>query len=313
MPTSATFTSPATVTTVSAGPTIKQSVFNELDEIGLLVGQPRLVGERNAAYKQRIARVFSERANSTYQGLINSITRGLGLSLYDAIEITAIESGGLFVATNPAVVISEAFVYLYEDVQDPVGGLDRKIDRFDKLGTASTITDLVDRINESPYFSATILTGVDPYSRSMTILNQKSHVQVTSELVPSSNRFSLENKNIINGTLFFSDRVRFEAEVASEGLVNAPGKYFVDYKKGIVQVFDAAVPNTTARYEYLQVPMTCKASPVIIHDMQSQDFKVKMFQQILADDGSFVHGLSTPLGADLINELLSVFPGYWGE
>jgi hypothetical protein len=295
------------------GPTIKQNVFNELDELGLLISQPRLAGERNAAYKQRLASVFADRANSTYRGLINGITRGLGLSLYDSIEIAPIEVLDVYVATNPGIIINESFVYLYDDIQDPVNGLDRKIDRFDKLGTAVFVTDLVDRINESTFFTATILSGVDSYSRSMTLLNQKSHVQITTELVPSSNRFPLENQNIINGTLFFSDRVRFEVEVLTEIAVNAPGKYFIDYRKGIVQVFDPAAPNTTVRYEYLQIPMTCKASPVIIYNMQDQDFKVKMFEQILADDGSFVNGLSTPLGADLINELLSVFPGYWGE
>lgn len=294
------------------GPTTKQSVFNELDEIGLLVGQARLPGERNAEYKQRIARVFSERANSTYQGLINGITRDLGLELYDAIEIEPVVVSGVFLATNPDVVINESFVYLYNNVELGASGLDRTIDRADKLGDAYIVQDLISEINESPYFTATILDA-DPYDRSLTILNQKSRINIPEELVPSSNRFSLQNSNTISGTVFFSDRTTFETEVFSENAVTEAGQYFVDYKKGIIQVFDMAVPNTTVRYEYLQIPLTCRASAVIIRNMQDQDFKVKMFTQVLADDGTLVNGLVAPLGANLINDLLSVFPGYWGE
>lgn len=307
---SATFTSPL-VSAASTGVAVGRNIFNEFDEMGLLVGEPRLIGEKNASYKRRLFRVFSERANSTYRGLINGITRGLGFEFYNAIQINFNETGNIFDAPNPAVVINESFVYLYSDVDS--GTLDKKIDRFDQTGSAFTLTDLVAEINSSTYFTASVSSGADAYSRSMCILNQKSHVQVVSETVPESKNFALANKNIVKGTLFFSDHNRFFTEVASEGAVNAAGKYFVDYKKGIVFTFAGTVPGTVARYEYLSVPMVCVASPVIIHNMQDQDFKVKMFEQVLADDNTFVNGLPTALGSDIINELLTVFPGYWGK
>lgn len=310
---SASFTSPASITTLSSGPSVKQNIFNELDEIGLLLGQPRILGERNADYKLRLSKVFSERASSTYRGLINGITRGLGLSMFDAIEITPVESGGEFVATNPGVIISEAYVYLYEDIDAGVDGLDIQIDRYEKTGTAFHLGDLIDRINESVYFTATLCDGANEFSRSMTIVNQKSHIQVPSETIHSSTKFQLENGNIIIGTLFFSDRIRFLTEVENDTDVIRSGQYHVNYKNGIVTVFDVPSPNTTVRYEYLRIPMICKASPVILHNMQSPDFKVKMFEQVTADDGTEVNGLATALGADLINELLSVYPVYWGE
>lgn len=306
----ATFTSPL-VSGSSSGVALPKNIFNEYDEMGLVAGEARLIGEKNASYKKRLFRVFSERANSTYRGLVNGITRGLGFEFYKAIQINFDETGGAFDAPNPAVVINEAFVYLYSDVD--AGTIDKKIDRFDKTGTAWNLTNLVAEINASTYFTASVSSGADAYSQSMCILNQKSHTQIVDEVVPESKNFSLENKNVIKGSLFFSDRVRFATEVLSEGAVNASGKYFVDYKKGVVFTFGGSVPGTRARYEYVQAPMTCIASPVIIHNMQDQDFKVKMFEQVLADDNTFVNGLPTPLGADLINELLTVFPGYWGK
>lgn len=54
-------------------------IWNPLDEFGLLLGIDRLYGERNAAFKERILDVFRKPANSTKQGLINALSRELGI------------------------------------------------------------------------------------------------------------------------------------------------------------------------------------------------------------------------------------------
>lgn len=54
-------------------------VWNFFDEFGLLLHTPRLYKERNLAYKQRLLDVFKRPANSTYQGLLNGLSRDLGL------------------------------------------------------------------------------------------------------------------------------------------------------------------------------------------------------------------------------------------
>lgn len=54
-------------------------VWNFFDEFGLMLGTPRLYGERNASYKGRILDVFRRPANSTRRGLVNGIARELGL------------------------------------------------------------------------------------------------------------------------------------------------------------------------------------------------------------------------------------------
>ncbi len=286
-------------------------VFNELDDFGLLLGLPRLPSERNPAYKQRLLGVFAQRASSVYRGLINGITRELGLELFDAIRIIPLESGGVFLATNPAVMFNETKVFLYEDFENNI--LDRTIDRFDQDGIAFFLIDLVAAINASAFFSASIETGVDTHTRSMTILNQSSHIFVSEEVVQISTRLELENTNIVAGSIFFSDRIIFETQVDTEAEVDTKGEFFVDHKKGLVVVFDTPTPDITVRYQHLRSPMICKASPVIIHNMQDDDFKVKLFEQVLTDAGTFDNGLVTSLGADIINELLSVFPLNWGE
>lgn len=55
------------------------NVWNCFDELGLLVSLDRLQGEKNKAYKKRIIDVYENPGNSTYQGLINAVSRDLGI------------------------------------------------------------------------------------------------------------------------------------------------------------------------------------------------------------------------------------------
>ena len=54
-------------------------IWNAFDEFGLLLGIERLFAERNADFKERILDVFRKPGNSTKQGLINAISRELGV------------------------------------------------------------------------------------------------------------------------------------------------------------------------------------------------------------------------------------------
>lgn len=55
------------------------NIWNCFDEFGLLLGLPRIPGEKNKNYKTRLLDVYTNPANSTYQGLLNGISRELGL------------------------------------------------------------------------------------------------------------------------------------------------------------------------------------------------------------------------------------------
>ena len=55
------------------------NIWNHFDEFGLELGLPRILGEKNKDYKARLTDVYVNPANSTYQGLLNGISRELGL------------------------------------------------------------------------------------------------------------------------------------------------------------------------------------------------------------------------------------------
>ena len=58
------------------------SVWNWFDEFGLMLDTPRLTGEFNQDYQERLEQVFQFRANSAAQGYINGTTRELGLDYW---------------------------------------------------------------------------------------------------------------------------------------------------------------------------------------------------------------------------------------
>lgn len=56
------------------------NVWNSFDELGLLLSLQRNLGEKNESYRSRLINVYQAPGNSTYQGLLNGISRELGLT-----------------------------------------------------------------------------------------------------------------------------------------------------------------------------------------------------------------------------------------
>ncbi len=282
--------------------------FNELDSFGTFLGLERLPEEKNREYKKRLMDVYVHRANSTYSGLLSGITRELGLELYQPVtfELVTIPSTSI-----PSISFMDNMVVVYEDVTTGLEEL--RVDRSSPTGRAYRISDLIIYINDnSSFFTATLNAGMNDSTRSDCILNGASVEQILGERLPASSTFKLKNSNILKNTLGFSDVSTFREEVASENLVTSAGKYFVDYETGFVAAFSLPAQGTVARYKHQRVTFSPTASPVIIRNLQSEEFKAKMFEQIVGEDGIITQGIPTDFGAEIINELLTVVPVYWG-
>lgn len=285
---------------------------NQFDNHGALVSLSRLTGEKNAEYKRRIQDVWVNIANSSYRGLVNGITRELGLSINPAININPISnSDGSFVAPDPYIRFDGIWLYLYSDYANDI--LDWKIDRYQSGGNFEHLHRLVDQVNETSFFEASMIHGVNSRVRSMTIINQSNRESVKIERLQNSNKFKLGKTRLVEGSVIFANRDVFLTEVDSENDVISTGKYFINYTTGVVTSYNVPTIADTVRYDYIVYPFQPVYSPIILHDINDDNFKVKMFQQILNDDqDAFDHGLPTELGVDIINELLSVHPLYWG-
>lgn len=280
-------------------------VWNELDEFGLLLDLPRIQDENNSTYKQRLFDVFVHRANSTYYGLINGITRELGLSMYHAMTVTPVWNGSVYAGDSPAIVFEETKCYVYDDYANT--SLTTTIDRF---GTSSsrytTMEELVASINGSGYIYAALQDSSYSNKRAMEIFNQKSvNLVVSEELNKGGPVINLNHDSLLQGSVTISS-TNLTDRVASQAAITKRGHYYIDHTLGIIYSFAAPEPGATIRYEYINPSLEVWASPVIIHDIQSTDFKEKMFEQILTSDATYTNGAPTSLGADLVNELMSV-------
>jgi hypothetical protein len=290
-----------------------RNFWNEFDEHGAIASVKRNKGEKNFQYRRRIRDRFANTQNASTSGLIHSITSDLGLTLSNTLFINPrVDSNNEFIPPDPYILFEGAYLYLYSDYSNDI--LDYKIDRFESGGNYEYLNQLVQLVNTTVNFESHIEPGIDIYTRSMCLFDQSNRVDIDNELIELSSKFKLKNRRIVAGSVYFSNRDIFRTEVDNEIEVNQFGKYWIDYRLGIVRVFSIPLSKTTVRYSYVVYPYIAKTSPIILYDINSSGFKPKLFQQILQDDGTYIDGLPTRLGVDIINELLTVRGGiYFGK
>jgi hypothetical protein len=287
-----------------------QTVYNEFDSFGTYLGLSRLPEERNTSYKKRLLDVFTRRASATYIGLLNGITRELGLEYYRPITISKRESVSDDI--QPVIEFVENKVYVYKDRSTKE--IELELNRSRPGEEAYWLQDLISIINdESVYFTIALNEGFEPVSRTDCLINQSSAKLLNGFPLRQSHIQALPNSNIEIGSIVFNNRSSFIKEVASDNLILRAGDYHVDYTNGVIKSYSTPADNTTIRYLFHDDPFTPIASPVIIRNLQSELFKEEMFLETISKDGSTNKGVPSELGASLINELMSVYPSYWGE
>lgn len=292
---------------------IPRNIWNEFDEHAATTSLFRLQGEKNWELKRRTLDNAVNRGGASYQGLVNSITRELGLSQYDAMIINPklnVDSSS-FIAPDPKIEIREKYIYLYSDFEH--GLLANQIDRLTDGGNYEHLGKLVEFINTSLYFEAHLSPGIDEYIRSSVLLNQTNIETVDAEDLPCSTKFKLDHFPVVSNSIQFARREAFKTPVASEAQVRLPGDYYIDCFTGIVRCHTLPSFGEYIRYKYIKYPFKVKASPVVVHDLNDDNFKNHIFELVLQDDGTYARGMPTKLGANILNELITVIAHYWGS
>jgi hypothetical protein len=300
--------------TLEAEP-LTHNVVGSLDYIGQLVDLSRLDGESYKNYKHRILDVYVNRANATYRGLINGITRELGLLPFDALTID-IKAGSDGLPESPRIVVDINEIILYNKWRGPSDyTIDKIINTYNQAGNDYNgyyIEDLISEINSSTYFSATIGVGVDLKTRSSTLIKTSNDTVIASEIIPIATSFKLDNGNILQDTLFFEENQVFKTLKTTETAVAQEGDYFVNFETGRVVVKSLPSGNGRTRYITREIPFVVPASPIFAVNFTDPKYRIEVFKTEILDDGTEIEGIPKSEAIDIINELFSISFQYWG-
>lgn len=288
-----------------------KNVWNQFDEFGLLVATPRLSAETNSSYRRRIYDAFTHQSNSSYRGLVHAITRDLGLELYKPIIINPIlDRDGNTFPIDPFVLINGPALYLYSDYRNDV--LDCQIDLQETGGNYDTLGALVDFINSTTYFTAELISSDYRFVSSANLVSQSNRIEIDAA-VDQSRKVYLGHPYIIRGSIYFQqDYSTYMQEVKEDYMAVSPGAFHINYTTGILTSYGIPALETSVRYQYIQYPFEVLASPIILRGISNENFKKKLYTQVLQDDGSYINGQPTTLGTKILVELLSAVPMYWG-
>ena len=284
-------------------PTAK-SINNTFDYMGMLVGLNRLPGERNATYRGRLADVHVNQAGAHYTGLINGITRELGLAQYDAITITSS-------LDYPRIEVGDTYINIWTSTSEY-----ETIDIYLRDSTVYTLDDLVVAINAISGYTATLAVGGSEFTPAAQLLVRDSLIWVNDELLSSTHRNLLENKPVTPGSIKFSRQgsTIFATRQLTEAAVTEAGDYYVDYTEGLIVSYTLSAIDVTCRYSYSEFPITLRASPVKVMEFNSPTLRENIFYQVLGpDDLTTMDGLPKSEAVDYINELLAAKGMLWGR
>jgi len=297
---------------VRATPTVK-SIVNNFDYHGDLVSLRRLHGESNVDYKKRIWDVTVHPGGSLYEGIINNISRELGLEREPSLEIDLkLSSSGEPIAPNPRVDILANRVVLYSDWR-PNGTtvIDREIRTYKLDDPGYYLDDLAAAINESEYFSATLLNNIRPNTISSTIVRGNSDINIIQENVHSDKLLNLNNTNIIRNSLMFLEKKIFDTEVTSTPA--SDGEYMVNYISGEVESYLQPSGQSYCSYHAAGFPMTVDTAPVQIFTFQDDDYQYELFNHETLDSGEIVNGLPNTEGSETYHKLFKETEVFWGK
>ena len=167
------------------------------------------------------------------------------------------------------------------------------------------------QISSSQVFTVTEEPGVDLSKRSAVIFDQDSTKEITRENISGHGKtISLKNRDLFDNSEYIFSR---NLKTKVTGTPSSKGEYKIDYSTGTIECFEAPMSGAYISYMYRNNSFEVFSSPVIINSLQNTEFRKKMFEQILQEDSTYENGRPTIFGADIINELYSVYPTTYKE
>ena len=293
-------------------------IGNSADHFGGLLSLPRLSGETNTEYIARIRDVMSNPANSTYKGLLNGITRDLGLEREPAIRVTAKASpaGGadkirFYIDEKEAIIYTEWVpITLQESGIVPTVEIQTELDDM-------TIGKLVDWINTSGNYEAEAIGDTSKAASHLAIGDSRF---LYKDQIPGQEIMTLRYENIIPDSLAFPPQEELSIELEEGSALTMKGQYYVDYSAG--RIFAHTPPPEDVEFTYTvnSKDFLLTWFPVKITSFTSEGGQNLFFNQVerefyTSEITRYVNGLPTNEAYGIMRKILTAgkFPQFWGE
>lgn len=297
---------------ISGTPT-KRTIVNNFDYIGDVVSVERINGESNVDFKKRIWDKTVHPGGASYEGVVNEVGRKLGLLRKHTITIDLkLNSAGEPVATSPRVDILANRVILYSDWR-PNGTaiIDKEIRTYQQNDDGFYLNDLVNKINESEYFSASLVSGIRPNDFSSCLVRGSSINRIPLDYIKPDKFQYLDYNNISRNSLSFEETKIFETEVTGEP--SQTGEYKVDYINGTITSYTTPSGNYGCSYHFNVFPMEIDSVPIQVFSLQDDNFTTELFEKELAPSGKEINSLPNEEGSEIYHQLFMETKVFWGK
>lgn len=292
---------------------IRQPFVNRFDEHGDMFTLDRLPLESNLDFKKRIIDMSLHPGGPTYDGLVNNLSRELNAPRRPAMTVDLkTGSDGLPLVRNPHMeVLVDRISLRYNWTDHTSYDIDKDILFYDLGSEGYFLGNLINEINSSQYFIATIDPEMRANTLSTTLVRGTTYGKITDNTIKADQFTILNRKNILEGSIWFSDKTVFKTEVSTEPA--APGEFYVNYRQGWVKSYTASDGRGTCGYDYATFPCIVDASLICIYTLQDEEYVKKLFVQETLQSGEETNALPNTEGAEVIHQLFKECKVFWGE
>jgi hypothetical protein len=290
-----------------------KNILNSFDFIGDFVSTSRLEGETVVSFKQRLMDVSVHPGGPTYLGVVNNLTRDFGYLRQKALTIDLVlDEAGDPEARNPRVDILSNRVVLYSDWRpDGTAVVDTEVSIYKPTDSGYFLSDLINEINGSSCFTATIDPNARPNYHSSNLVRDTSDIVISTDPIKSDKRTILSAQHIVEDSLVFSEPNVFITLVASPPAV--AGEYSIDRVNGIIETYTIPSGNYATTYHAGNFPMEIDYSPIKVYTLNDDDFQSELFIRETLSSEEEVSGLPNTEGSEIMHQLFKETEVFWGK
>lgn len=299
----------------------KTRIGTSLDELGILLGLPRLESEPIEDYRKRLTLQAEQRPNQSENSFISTISRNVGLFEQDIFEIDLVlDANGDPIAPAPRIEITSCFLRVWSNYPDEAPELE--IDIYNR-GEGYFLKGVEDKLNSLSFISVKVIAEQpdqeeDSYkykkSWNLKICDTDKIVHRGTLLRTKMNRFYDGHRRpikYIHNVLFSSPEI-FENQVSSYDSLASSGDYYIDSTNGII--FSESIGRGNISFEYRDFPFVLSYQPVKVLPFDDSDIDHIKKDYLVSDESGLEERLVlNSYGAKVTNAVLKAHSLQWGE